>query len=73
MNHPGLDKPNSSVAKAIGRPGEDEKEAEEIEQVFQDHRFVHGNPYCKYLTIPLLRANTELEHLKSVFLSKLQH
>jgi hypothetical protein len=70
MNHPGLDKPNSSVAKAIGRPGEDEKEAEEIEQVSQDYRFVHGNPYCKCLTIPLLRANTELEHLKSsVFLS----
>ena len=73
MNHPDLDKPNSSAAKAIERLGEDEKEAEEIEQASQDHRFVHGNPYCKCLTIPLLRANIELEHLKSVFLSKLQH
>lgn len=53
MNHQDHGKPISNAAKAIGRPAEGEGEAEEIEQVSQDSRFVLENSYFKCLIIPL--------------------
>jgi hypothetical protein len=62
MNRTGIDKHVPNTARTGERLREDEKEAEVGEQVSQDLRFVHRNPYCKCSTIPLFsRANTELQ------------